>query len=156
MDFDISVDITAPPHVVWSVMSDVERWHEWTSSVRSIRILDEGPLKVGSRALIRQPRFPPAVWAVTEIEHGRSFTWKSGAPGMRVYGRHSVAPVPGGSRANLHLHYEGALGWLLARLTRDITNRYLGFEAAGLKKRSEGAWSPEAAPDSAGTRLAPR
>ena len=56
---------------------------------------------------------------------------------MWVYGRHSVMPTPGGSRANLHLHYEGTLVGFLAQLTRDITNRYLGFEAAGLKKRSE-------------------
>lgn len=33
--------------------------------------------------------------------------------------------------------YEGAAGRLLARLTRGITNRYLGYEAAGRKKRSE-------------------
>jgi uncharacterized membrane protein len=137
MDFEISVDIAAPPDIVWSVMSDAERWHEWTASVRSIRFLDKGPLRIGSRALIRQPRFPPAVWKVTALEPGRSFTWKTGAPGMWAYGRHSVAPAPGGSRANLHLHYEGALGRLLARLTRGITNRYLGLEAAGLKKRSE-------------------
>jgi hypothetical protein len=29
------------------------------------------------------------------------------------------------------------IGRLLARMTRDITDRYLGYEAAGLKKRSE-------------------
>lgn len=137
MDFEVSVDIAAPPDVVWSVMSDAERWHEWTPSVRAVRMLDKGPLGIGSRALIRQPKFPPAVWKVTELEPGRSFTWKTGAPGMWAYGRHSVAPIQGGSRATLHLHYEGPLGRLLARMTRDITNRYLGYEAAGLKKRSE-------------------
>jgi uncharacterized membrane protein len=143
VEFDISVDIAAPPELVWAVMSDAERWHEWTASVRGIRLLDQGPLRVGSRALIRQPRFPPAVWKVTELEPGRSFTWKTGMPGMWAYGRHSVAPAPGGSRANLHLHHEGPLGQLLARLTRDITNRYLAFEAAGLKKRSEERASSE-------------
>jgi hypothetical protein len=137
MDFDISVDIAAPPDVVWSVMSDPERWHEWTASVRSIRLLDQGPLRIGSRALIRQPRFPPALWKVAELDAGRSFTWQTGAPGMWVYGRHSVAPAPGGSRASLHLHYDGVVGRLLARMTRGITNRYLRLEAAGLKKRSE-------------------
>src|SRR5262245_20572557 len=110
-------------------MSDAERWHEWTASIRSIRMLDKGPLRIGSRALIRQPRFPPAVWKVTALESGRSFTWRTGAPGMWAYGRHSVAEAPGGSRATLNLQYHGAIGLLIARLTREITNRYLNLEA---------------------------
>lgn len=138
MDFEVSIDIAASPDAVWAVMSDAERWHEWTASVTSIRLLDGGPLRIGSRALIRQPRFPPAVWKVTALEPGRSFTWKTGAPGMWAYGIHSVAPAPGGgSRAHLRLHYEGIFGTLLARLTRGITNRYLNMEASGLRKRSE-------------------
>ena len=137
MDFQIAVDIAAPPGLVWAVMSDAERWHEWTPSVRSIRLLDKGPLAVGSRALIRQPKFPPAMWKVTALDPGRSFIWKSGAPMMWVYGHHSVDPIPGGSRATLRLHYEGALGRLLGRMTRNITNRYLKYEADGLKQRSE-------------------
>ena len=137
VNFEISVDIAAPSDIVWSVMSDAERWHEWTPSVRSIRRLDTGPLRLGSQALVRQPKFPPAVWTVTAIEPGRSFTWRSGAPLMWVYGTHSVAPAPAGTRASLELHYEGPLGALLARMTRGITNRYLEFEASGLKRRSE-------------------
>jgi hypothetical protein len=56
---------------------------------------------------------------------------------MWVYGQHSVQPVGSGTRATLRLYYEGPLGGVMARMTRDITNRYLGMEAAGLKKRSE-------------------
>lgn len=137
MDFQISIDITAPPEVVWSVMADAERWHEWTPSVRSIRRLDKGPLRVGSRALVRQPKFPPAMWKVTALDPGRSFTWKSGAPGMWVHAHHSVAPIAGGARATLSLRFEGAMGRLLGHLTRAINNRYLSLEAAGLKRRSE-------------------
>jgi hypothetical protein len=137
MDFRISIFIGAPPGIVWTVMADAERWHEWTPSVRSIRLLDKRPLRVGSRALIRQPRFPPAVWTVTALEPGRSFTWKSGAAGVWVYAHHSVEAVPGGARATLTLHYEGALARLVGRLTRGITNRYLNYEAEGLKRRSE-------------------
>jgi hypothetical protein len=137
MDFRISVDIAAPPDVVWSVMADAERWHEWTPSVRSIRLLDGPPLRVGSRALIRQPKFPPAMWKVTALDPGRGFTWKTGMPGMWVYAHHSVEPVEGGARATLRLHYEGLIGRLTGSMTHAITNRYLGFEAAGLKRRSE-------------------
>jgi uncharacterized protein YndB with AHSA1/START domain len=135
--FQIAVDIAAPPDVVWSVMADAERWHEWTPSVRSIRLLDSGPLRVGSRALVRQPKFPPAVWKVTALAPGRGFTWKNGAPGLWVYVHLSVAPLGQGTRAELTLRYEGVSGRWLGRLTRGITERYLGFEAAGLERRSE-------------------
>jgi hypothetical protein len=137
VDSQISVVIAAPPNVVWSVMADVERWHEWTPSVRSIRRLDSGPLRAGSRALIRQPRFPPAMWKVTALEPGRSFAWKSGAPGMWVFAEHSVEPAGSGARARLSLHFEGTIGRLMGRITHAISNRYLGLEAAGLKRRSE-------------------
>jgi len=138
MDFHISVDISAPPQTVWPIMSDVERWHEWTESIASIRLLDKGPMAVGTRALVKQPKFPPAVWKVIEFLPGKSFTWETRAPGMRVDGRHSVEAIAGGTRATLHLHYQGPIGNLLARMTRGITNRYIGYEAAGLKRRSEG------------------
>ena len=136
--FSISTDIDAPAGRVWEVMSDVERWHEWTPSVTRIRRLDAGQFAVGSRAMIRQPRFPPALWTVVALEPGRNFTWVSRAPGVRVYARHCVEPIGSRSRATLSLEYEGVLGGLLGRLTRNITNRYLEFEAGGLKARSEG------------------
>ena len=137
MDFRISIDIAAPPDVVWSIIADAERWHEWTPSVRSIRLLDGRPLRVGSRAMIKQPKFPPALWTVTALDPGRSFIWKSGLPGVWVYAHHSVESIAGGSRATLRLHYEGAIARLVGRLTAGITNRYLGYEAQGLKQRSE-------------------
>ncbi len=137
MEFRIGIDILAPPDVVWAVMSDGERWHEWTASVTSVRRLDDGPLRIGSRALIRQPRFPPAVWTVTTLEPGRRFVWKSGMPGMWVYGDHSVERIADGTRATLRLSYDGLLARLMGRMTRGITTRYLDMEASGLKQRSE-------------------
>ena len=135
--FSVTTDIAAPAERVWEVMSDVDRWHEWTPSITSITRLGGRPLAVGSRALVRQPKFPPALWKVAAINPGRSFTWVSVAPGLRVTGHHSVDPAPAGSRATLALRYEGVFGRLLARLTHDITERYLNYEATGLKARSE-------------------
>lgn len=137
MEFVREIDIAAPPEVVWTVMQDGERWPEWTASVTSVKRLDTGPLRIGSRALIRQPRFPPAVWTVTTHEPGHRFVWRSGMPGMWVYGDHSVERRGNGSRARLRLSYEGLLARLMGRMTRGITNRYLDMEAAGLKRRSE-------------------
>ena len=118
-------------------MSDTDRWPEWTASVTSIKRLDRGPFVVGSRAVIRQPRFPPALWIVTAIDDRKSFTWTNQAPGIKVIAHHSIDANGDRSKATLSLRYEGILGGLLARLTRGITNRYLAMEANGLKARSE-------------------
>jgi uncharacterized protein YndB with AHSA1/START domain len=136
-EFNMTTDIAAPPERVWEVMSDTDRWHEWTPSVTSVKRLGGGPFVVGSRAVIRQPRFPPALWKITAIEPGRSFTWISVAPGLRVVGQHRVEPTISGSRATLSLSLQGIFGGLFGRMTQDITRRYLAFEANGLKARSE-------------------
>ena len=50
---------------------------------------------------------------------------------------HSVEATATGSRATLSIDQHGVIGELFARLTADITRRYLDLEAAGLKRRSE-------------------
>ena len=130
-------EVRAAPARVLGIMMEIERWHEWTASVTSIRQLDAGPLRVGTRALIRQPKFPPALWKISAVEPGRGFTWVSTAPGIHVTAHHFVDATPGGSKVTLSLRYDGWLGKLLARMTRGITERYLDLEARGLTQRSE-------------------
>ena len=135
--FRITTDIAAPAERVWQVMSDTDRWHEWTPSVTSIKRLGDEPFAVGSRLLIRQPKFPPAVWTVKAIDSGKGFTSVSVAPGLRSIARHLVEATPAGSRATLSIEFQGILGGLFGRMTQGITERYLAFEATGLKARSE-------------------
>jgi len=118
-------------------MTDVEKWPEWTQSVDSVKRLDTGPFRLGSRARVKQPKFLPAVWEVIEIEPPHSFTWVMHSPGVAASGRHRVEPTAKGSRATLSVAYGGLLGGLVARLLAGITDRYLMYEAAGLKERSE-------------------
>ena len=135
--YQISVDIDAPADRVWEVMIDVERWHEWTASITSIQLETPGPLRIGSRARIKQPKFPPATWEVTKVEPGKSFTWVSKAPGMAVSGTHIVTPKGRSSEATLILEFEGRIGQMFGKLTRSINEHYIALESAGLKKRSE-------------------
>ena len=125
-DYSARVEIAAPPDRVWSVMLDGARWPEWTKTVTSVTRLDTGPLRIGSRARIRQPRVPPAVWRVSELHEGRSFTWVTGSALARATARHQVEPLPWGTRATLSIS------------TSALNERYLALEAAGLKARSEG------------------
>ena len=118
-------------------MSDIDRWNEWTPGVTSVTRLGGAPFAVGTRVLIRQPKLPPAFWTITEIVPGKSFTWVSVAPGLRAVGVHAVESTPSGSRATLSLDLQGLLGGLWGRISKGITERYIGYEAKGLKARSE-------------------
>ena len=137
--FQIETEINASAEVVWATMRDVERWPEWTPTVTSVRLETPPPLGVGSRAVIRQPKLPPALWRIVELEDSRrSFTWVNSAPGVRVVATHSVVPFGEGSRVMLSVRFEGLLGPILGFATQKLNNRYLAMEAHGLKSRVEG------------------
>jgi hypothetical protein len=135
--FYTTVDIEAPPDRIWTALRDIEYWSEWTPTVRSIRRLDAGPLAVGTRAIVRQPRLLPARWHVTEVEEGRGLTWITVGPGVLVTARHYIEDGASSSRFTLSLEFSGPLGTIVARLTRGLNARYLALEAQGLKKHVE-------------------
>ena len=141
MDIEQVIDIAAPRDHVWAVMSDVERWSEWTASVSSIERLDQGPFRVGSRTRNRQPRLPPAVWTVTALEPGRSFEWQNTAPGIRSVASHRVEAVgEHASRVTLSISWSGRLAPVFRRLFGKLSRRYVEMEAQGLKRHCEASY----------------
>ena len=139
MQQSITVEIAAPAERVWEVLTDVERWPEWTETVTSVKRLDEGPLRRGSRARINQPKIPETEYVVTQLDPGRSFTWVATGPGVRTTARHDVEVLPSGrSRVTLAVEQGGWLGSVMGRFYRGLTDHYLADEASGLKSRCEG------------------
>jgi len=133
-----TIDIDAPVEHIWSVLLDIERWPEWNPTVTSLERLDAGPLTVGSRARVRQPKLRPAEWRVTELDaDARSFTWITRSPGVQVMGGHRVETTGDGSRVTLSIRFSGLLAPLVARLARSLTQQYITSEAKSLKRRSE-------------------
>jgi uncharacterized protein YndB with AHSA1/START domain len=138
MEQHTSIDVAASPARVWEVLVDVERWPEWSDSVSSVRSLDAGPLAVGSRVEIAQPRIPTGTYTVTSLVPGSAFTWEQRQPGSTVTAHHECTPLPdGGTRVELRVVMRGAMGGVVGRLYRKLTERYLAMEAAGLKARAE-------------------
>lgn len=148
-----SIEIEAPPDVVWRVFADVERWPSWTASVRRVTPLDEPGLAVGRRYEILQPRFPRLVWTVTELDAGRGWTWRQRSPGTTSLAVHELAPLDGGRRTLVRqrIDQRGPGGVVVGLLTRGLTRRYLALEAEGLKRASEAAAAagPGSEPDPA-------
>jgi len=135
--------IDAPPDVVWAVYSDIEHWPEWTASVTTARLEPSGPLALGSRASIKQPRFPRVTWTVTELEPQRSWRWASHSVGAHTSADHRLTPLEGGrTRVDLSIDQRGALGRPIGWLVKHITRRYLRMEAEGLQARSESMAHP--------------
>jgi len=136
--FTTTRHIDAPTGQVWEVLFDVARWPEWLPTVDSVERLDDGPLEVGSRARLRQPKLPQAEWQVTQVVDGRSFTWAADGPGMRTVGRHEVVPDGSGCRVTLSIEQTGPMGAIAALVWRKLTQRYVELEAESLDARVTG------------------
>jgi len=134
---ETTVDIAASPERVWSVMSEVLLMPTWSDSMTSVELDPPGPLAVGSKARIVQPKLSPATWVVTEVTAVRSFTWISTAMGATVTAFHTITPTSSGSSVTLAVEYDGGFSTAVAGLTRKITTKYLRMEAEGLKRASE-------------------
>jgi uncharacterized membrane protein len=137
MRFTDTVLIDAPVPVVWRLTTDVEAWPATTPTVRSVQRLDDGPLRVGSRARIKQPGQPAAVWTVTELEPDTVFSWRAVRLGLVLTGTHRVAAAPNGCRNTVHLDATGPLSRPLGLLLGGVFRRVLRTENAGFKAAAE-------------------
>src|SRR6188472_3826369 len=133
--FETTRHIDAPTQPVWEVLFDVARWPEWTPTIDSVERLDDGSFGVGSRANVRQPKLPRALWEVTEVVDGRSFTWEAKGPGVKTIARHEVVADGNGSKVTLSIEQIGPLGAVAAVVWRRLTQRYIELEAESLDKR---------------------
>lgn len=135
---ETTVTIAAPPEVVWPILMDVESWPSLTESMTSVKRLEGGPLQVGSRVKIHQPKLPPATWTVTELVEGERFVWTARGPGFVSTAHHEITPA-GDSQTRLRLAVaqSGPLAGLVGRLGGALTDRYIALEAAGIKQRAE-------------------
>lgn len=127
MQFTITTEVDAPPEVVFAVLSEVERWPEWTPTVTRVERLGDAaaPLALGGRIRIVQPKVPPAEWTVTALEPGRGFRLFSRSPGATVQADHWIEPAEGGdrSRVTLSVTFAGFLGRVIGWPQRAVPCR---------------------------------
>jgi uncharacterized protein YndB with AHSA1/START domain len=143
--YEATANTTADRARAWAALTDVTDWPQWTRSISTLRRRDEGALRVGSAAEIKQPGMPALVWRVTELRDGESFRWEARSPGVRTIGDHQVSADPaGGTRITVRVEQHGPLAGLVRLLTGRRTRRYLRMEADGLKAAAEQASVPGA------------
>jgi len=137
--FTRSIAIQAPVERVWTILADLERWPEWTASVRSVRALGSTPLGVGARYRVEQPKLQPAEFTISDWRPPHSFTWKMGTRALSAVAVHTLTPLPEGCELELKLDFCGPLSWAVGVLAGKLTREYMTLEAEGLKRRAESA-----------------
>ena len=130
-----SIRIEAPTSVVWTVTMDVDRWPEWTPTVRTVRRLDGHPLAVGSVVRIDQPMQPRTDWTVTVLEPERVFSWRTVRRGLTLVATHTLRADGAATRNTLSVEASGAWARVLAPLLRPALRRALRAENEGLAAR---------------------
>lgn len=127
--------IDAPIERVWALTLDLESLPRTTPTVTSVERLDDGPVRVGSRARLAQPGLPARIWTVEDLEEPGRFAWATRLLGVRMIGIHELEPL-GDDRCRLTLHvvFEGRGAALLGWLARRSIGRSLAAEGAGFAR----------------------
>jgi uncharacterized membrane protein len=137
MRFEHEINIAAPAVRVWELTIDIERWPAITSTVTKVERLDQGPLRVGSRARLKQPGQGARVWTVTALEAASGFVWEAKFAGLQMVGSHFVVPDGDSCRNRLVLEITGRGAGLFGRVAGGRLRKSLATENAGFKKAAE-------------------
>src|SRR5215469_6578042 len=137
MELRIATAADASPQQVWSLFTDVERWPTMTKSIQEVRRLDSGTLRVGSEALVKQPRLPRARWRVTDLVPGQYFVWETTSPGLTTTGGHIMLPDRNRTKIILTRSVRGPLACLAEGVLGRQSRRYLSMESEGFRRSAE-------------------
>ena len=136
MEWTHAQTIDAPAEVVWRLATDVAAWPEFMPTVQSVERLEEGPLRLGARAMIKQPGQRRALWTVTEMTPGHSFSWESRRRGVTMTGHHRVEQEGTATRSTLVLTMSGPLAPVLGPVLGPLMRRVLRTENACFAERA--------------------
>jgi uncharacterized membrane protein len=137
MRWENTVLIEAPADRVWQLTIDVTNWPSLTPTMQRVERLDDGPIRVGSSARIKQPGQTPAVWTVTRIDAGHEFTWQTRRMGMTMTGSHIVEDAGDRCRNTLTIDITGPTSGLFGIVFGGVIRKSLDTENAGFKSKAQ-------------------
>jgi uncharacterized membrane protein len=139
MTIEHSADIPATPEAVFQLTIDIERWPAMMSTVTAVTRLDEGPLRVGSAARVKQPLQRAKVWTVTVLNPSQEFTWEAKVWGVRTVAQHLVSALPHGCRNRLSITFSGRRGAFIERMLHRRLSAVLAIENEAFRSAATSA-----------------
>lgn len=136
MQITHSIAIDAPPARVWELTLDVESWPDFVPTVTHVEWIDTGPVRVGSRARVKQPAQPAKVWTVTVLEPETRFVWMTKSVGLSMTATHRLIATGSGTTNTLTLDLEGLLAPVFHMLFRRLIRNALVTENEAFQRVS--------------------
>jgi carbon monoxide dehydrogenase subunit G len=136
MRYEETTLIDAPVDLIWRLTTEIDDWPAFIPTVQRLERLDDGPLRVGSTARLKQPGQTAAVWTVTRLDPRREFTWETRRPGIRMTGRHLLEPAGPGTRNTLVLETAGPAAGLFTAQIGPLMRNSVHRESAAFARRA--------------------
>lgn len=121
-----TAESAAPPEAAWSLIARPSRWPEWAPHIRGAWGLGQPEVQAGKLGAAKLAGIVPVPAKVTEVEPGRSWTWRVGVLTLV----HAVEPRPGGSRVSMTLDGPAPIVLAYAPLVGALTRRLARIAAA--------------------------
>jgi uncharacterized membrane protein len=135
--FTHSIDIAAPIERVWELTVGIEALPSLTPTITRAERLDDGPLRIGFRARLKQPGQPSRVWTVTEHEPNQRFEWTTRSRGFTMTAGHALSHADGITRNELAIHLSGPLAGLVGALGGRRIAAALATESESFRRAAE-------------------
>lgn len=137
MNLEHTITINAPIEKVWALNTGIENWPSLMTTVTSVKRLDDGPLRPGSTALIKQPGQRSTVWTVTDVEPHRFFAWNAKTMGMSMRATHSLVQTGDAVTNALGIEMSGRLAAIFGRIVSRSVRKVIKTENESFKRAAE-------------------
>ena len=111
-----TLETTAVPGNIWALWADIPGYKEWDDGIEWAKL--NGGFKVGTSGELKPSRGRPAVFTITEMVEGRSFSDLTTLPFARLRFHHSMEPTDMGTRLTHRIEVEGPFAWIWAQVLR--------------------------------------
>lgn len=139
-----SIEIDAPPEKVFDYLSQLDKHHEWQTSIKSIEVLTPGETRVGSQAReVREAggRDQTITYEMTEVERPHTAAFKGVDGPVRPFGRVTLTPLDGGSRTRYDFEFDfetvGLTGKMFGGIARRQAQKEIPEDLGRLKGKLE-------------------
>ncbi len=126
--------IDAPIQVVWSILTDFEKWPEWNESVKEMRF--QGPVEAGAE--FRWKAGGMRIRSrIEQIASPFTIVWSGRTMGIRAIHSWTLTEEKNGTQARTEESFEGWLAWLFAGQMRKALANALHQGLDALKNEAE-------------------